>query len=336
MPLRRLLTTALTSLRAIRGLKKGMVLSERLEGRMKYLLVGGAGFIAKHVVSSLSRHGMASDIAIIDNYFLGQIRSDVRSYRLDAQDLSSLQTVLTQFQPDVVIDLSTKPIPHSLVFPREGFINNVTCISNLLECYRAGQFSRLVYFSTSEIYGDAQEDTMAEDHPKLPKTPYAASKLASEYLIDTYRQTYGLSTLVVRPFNNYGPGQNNVEYSAFLPKLASLIPEGLPIQVHGDGLQTRDFVWVEDTAEALARLLQLPFTSRTVNISTGTETSMRALISLAAIALGRHPESLEIVFTEARQGDVERHCGNGELLAQLSGFRPRPIDVDLVSRAIGL
>lgn len=326
----------MTSLSPIRGLKKGMVLCESLERGMKYLLVGGQGFIADFVLKSLVRHGLATDIAVVDNYFLGQVRSSVQSFRIDAQDFASLQNVLTTFEPDVVIDLSTKPIPHSLVFPREGYINNVTVISNLLECYRAGLFSRLVYFSTSEIYGDAQEGTMQEGHPKFPKTPYAASKLASEYLIASYQQTFGLSTLIVRPFNNYGPTQNNVEYSAFLPKIASLIPAGQPIQVHGNGLQTRDFVWVEDTAEALSRLLKLPFAPLTVNIATGTETSMMGLIRLAAQALERDLESLRLEFVEERPGDVTRHCGDGGLLAKLTGFRPRPIDVNLVAQAMGL
>ena len=303
---------------------------------MKYLLVGGAGFIADHLIKSLVRHGLASDIAVIDSYFLGQVRSPVQSFRMDAQDLASLQNVLTMYQPDVVIDLSTKPIPHSLVFPREGFINNVTIISNLLECYRKGLFSRFVYFSTSEIYGDAKQKSMQESHTKFPKTPYAASKLASEYLIDSYRQTFGLSTLIVRPFNNYGPTQNSVEYTAFLPKIASLIPAGGLIPVHGNGCQTRDFVWVEDTAEAISRLLRLPIGSLTVNIATGVETSMIDLIRLASQALGKDPESLRLEFVDERPGDVVRHCGDGELLAKLTGFRPRPIDVNLVAQAMGL
>lgn len=301
---------------------------------MKCLVVGGAGFISGHLIESLLASGRFSEVATLDNYFLGQRRPQQSDFRADATDLGSVTAVLESFQPNLVIDLSTKPIPHSLVFPREGFLNNVSIVANLLECYRRDLFDQFIYFSTSEIYGDALVPQMDESHERHPRTPYAASKAASEHLIQSYFETFRLETLVVRPFNNYGPGQNSGPYSAVLPRLGKWISQGLPVLIDGSGQQTRDFVFVKDTAEAILRLIECGIRHETINISTGVETSVRDLIALVGQALQVPNSEIIVEHLPERQGDVSRHCGDSSRLFQLTNWRPRPISVDLVAASL--
>jgi UDP-glucose 4-epimerase len=162
---------------------------------------------------------------------------------------------------------------------------------------------------------------MDEAHPCMPSTPYAASKLGGDYVVLSYRETYGADATIVRPFNNFGPRQNAGTYAGIIPIIIGRALRGEQIVIYGDGEQTRDFVFVRDTADAAVRIYEEPATrGRIINVASGQETSVNTLVRelLAELDCDR-----PVVHEAARPGDVRRHCGAIELARQLTSYEPR-------------
>ena len=154
----------------------------------------------------------------------------------------------------------------------------------------------------------------------MPSTPYAASKVAGDHIVLAYRETYGTDAAILRPFNNFGPRQNSGTYAGIIPIVIARALRGDPVVVYGDGEQTRDFVFVRDTAEAAVRAFEQPETrGRVINVASGHETSMNVLIRELLAALEC---DVPVVHEAARPGDVRRHCGATELARELIGFTP--------------
>ena len=154
----------------------------------------------------------------------------------------------------------------------------------------------------------------------MPSTPYAASKVASDLVALSYRETYGSDVAVLRPFNNYGPRQNAGSYAGVIPIVLGRAQRGEPITIYGDGEQTRDFVFVRDTAEAAVRIYEEPRTrGQVINIASGEEVSINRLVAEVLALLGVESE---IVHEEGRPGDVRRHCGATARARELLGFTP--------------
>jgi UDP-glucose 4-epimerase len=162
---------------------------------------------------------------------------------------------------------------------------------------------------------------MDERHPSVPSTPYAASKLAGDYVVLSYRETYGVDAAILRPFNNYGPRQNAGAYAGIIPIVLSNALRGKPIQIFGDGEQTRDFIFVRDTAEAAVRFYETPATrGRVVNVASGRETTINVLVKELRNALG---VEIPVTHEPPRPGDVRRHCGGIDLARELIGYAPQ-------------
>jgi UDP-glucose 4-epimerase len=186
---------------------------------------------------------------------------------------------------------------------------------------RQGFYKKLIHFSSSEAYGTAVEIPMTENHPLIPSTPYAASKIASDYIVLSYFKTFGLKIIIIRPFNNYGPRQNEGSYAGIIPIVIRKIKQGEPVEILGDGEQTRDFLYVKETAEATLKLCQADAIGRIINIASGKETSINHLVNkmIQIMDVKDHP----IYYAEPRPGDVRRHCGGISLANQLIGFKPK-------------
>ena len=175
----------------------------------------------------------------------------------------------------------------------------------LCELQRAGAYGRLVHLSSSEVYGTAQQFPMGEDHPLLAETTYAAGKAAADLAVASYVRMFGLDALTVRPFNNFGPRQNSGSFAGVIPLTVSRILAGDAPVIEGDGEQTRDFIFVEDTVDALLRLADLPdLNGQVVNLASGRETSILELVTHLCEALG-WTGGIEHVATRA--ADVRRH-----------------------------
>lgn len=316
-----------------------MISSNRTIKGKHVLVTGGAGFIGSHLVDLLVLEGVGH-LTVIDNFFLGNLANldnarrwlpQLRVLSIDASDGLAMRESFAQLGPvDVVFDLAVVPLPTSLERPQFCFDTNVRITSGLCELLREGLFETLVHFSSSEAYGSARSVPMGEEHPLDPITPYAASKAASDHLVRTYAATFGVDALVVRPFNNYGPRQNDRQYAGVIPTMLKCAFGGGTFTIFGDGQQTRDYIFVTETVRAALSLYECSNArGEVVNIGSGLEISIRDIKAKIERILGW---TIPTEHKEPRPGDVRRHCADVSLLKSLIGFEPHiSIDQGLTS-----
>ena len=275
------------------------------------LVTGGAGFIGSHLVDRLIAES-AKEIIIIDNMFLGSeenlknaISKGARLYKDDLEITSSLDYIFEKHNIDIVFNCATKALNYSFVNPKNAFDTNVNGVLNILEHQRKGNFKTLVHFSTSEVYGTAVYEPMDEKHPINPTTTYAAGKAAADIAVKSWVNMYNLDAFIVRPFNNYGPRQNYKGYMAgIIPITAFRILNNINPEIHGTGLQSRDFIYVLDTVDAIMKLYPIMQKADSVNISTDGQISMREVIGKIVDIMDYTGEVLNKL---ARGADVECH-----------------------------
>lgn len=293
------------------------------------VVIGGAGFIGSHLVDRIVDEAPGR-LTVVDNLFLGREENlatarrrfgDLRFVEQDATDLDAMDRVLREAAADVVFNLAVVPLPASLERPRWSVTQNVELALVPCELLRLGRFRTLIHFSSSEAYGSAAYVPMDEAHPAVPSTPYAASKLAGDQVVLSYWHTFGLDAAIVRPFNNFGPRQNAGSYAGIIPIVVDRVTRGEAIEIHGDGEQTRDFVFVRDTAEAAIRVHATPATrGRIVNVASGREVSVNELVRLMLDLLGA---DVPVEHVDPRPGDVRRHLASIDLARELIGYEPR-------------
>lgn len=302
------------------------------------MVTGGAGFIGSHLVDRLSRENPAN-LIVVDSFFLGNednlIKArksfpELKLYRMDASNLAAMLQLVVSEKVDVVFDLAVVPLPTSLDFPTWTIETNIGIASTFCELARRGHIQTLVHCSSSEAYGSAVHIPMSEDHPLVPCTPYAASKASCDHIVLSYRETYNIDAVVVRPFNNFGPRQNPGSYAGIIPIVVRRILNKTPIEIFDDGEQTRDFIFVRDTVDAMVKIYEEEKTrGQVINIGSGYETSMNSLVAQLKEVMKApdHP----VFHSAARPGDVRRHCGDVSRLKSLTGFEPRTISVDTLT-----
>ena len=281
------------------------------------LVTGGAGFIGSHVVDRIAREKPNRLIAL-DNLFLGNrdnLSEAIKSYpdlvflKMDASNESDMESVLQKYQVDIVFNLAVIPLPTSLVKPKWSVDHNINITTTLCELARKGYYRTLIQFSSSEAYGTAQSVPMSETHTLAPLTPYAASKAADDFVVLSFIETFGIDAAIIRPFNNYGPRQNDKSYAGIIPIVINKVLANEPIEIYGDGLQTRDYIYVTDTANAAVACYEHSETRREVtNIASGREISINDLVHLLLKKL--NAEHHEIKYVDRRPGDVRRHCAD--------------------------
>jgi len=307
-----------------------MKISRSLRGKV-VLVTGGAGFIGSHLVDRLFNERPAK-VVVVDNLFLGK-KENLEPARIrhgarlvcrwfNAADTVQLGSLIRKEKVQVVYDLAVIPLPASLVRPVFSVMENVKLTTVLCDLLRRGCYETLIHFSSSEVYGTARSVPMDEDHPLQKSTPYAASKIAGDMVALSYQHTFGLDIAVLRPFNNFGPRQNDGNFAGIIPEVIRRVRAGHPVYVNGDGKQTRDFVFVKDTVEAAVLAYQVAGTrGKVINVGSGRETSVNQLIRTLLKILGRPGHPVE--YREPRPGDVRRHCGGARLAKGILGFRPR-------------
>lgn len=298
------------------------------------LVTGGAGFIGSHLVDKLLVEG-ADHVVVIDNMFLGcednllaaEATGKLTFYKDDAEFVSSLEYVFGRHPIDVVFNCATKALNYSFLNPANAFGTNVTVALNLLELQRRGMFSTLCHFSTSEVYGSAVYEPMDEQHPRHPTTTYAAGKAAADLAVESYVHMFGLDAFIVRPFNNYGPRQNHRGLLAgVIPLTAWRILSGESPEIHGDGLQSRDFIHVRDTVDAVIKLFRVLPAGESVNISTDNQVAIGALVLKIAEILGFDGQ---VVRKPARQADVLCHNASNQKVRALIDYSLTEFDAGL-------
>lgn len=298
------------------------------------LVTGGAGFIGSHLVDRLLVEG-ATHVVVIDNMFLGSEENlaealatgNVSFYKDDAEFVTCLDYIFNRHPIDVVFNCATRPLNYSFLNPAKAFGTNVTVALNLLELQRRGAFKSLCHFSTSEVYGSAVYEPMDEKHPRNPTTTYAAGKAAADLAVESYVHMFGLDAFIVRPFNNYGPRQNHRGHLAgVIPLTAWRILTGGAPEIHGDGTQSRDFIHVQDTVDAVVKLFCVLSAGESVNISTDNQIAIGDLVERIAAMLGYDKE---IVRKPARQADVLCHNSSNRKLRALIDYSITDFDVGL-------
>ena len=289
------------------------------------LVTGGAGFIGSHLVEGLLAAG-ARRVVVVDDLSLGReanlapVRDRIEFLHADCADLDGLSRACGDEPLDLCFNLAVIPLPHSLEHPRENVDHNVAMTTAVCELHRAGGFQRLVQFSSSEVYGTARTAPMSEDHPLGAHTPYAAAKAATDLVALSYGATFGLETVVVRPFNTYGERQNDTAYAGLIPVVVRRVLAGEPVIVHGDGEQTRDMAHVADTVRGALALGVAGRAGETYNLGTGVEASVNEMVRMLLDALGApgHP----VQHGPARPGDVRRLVADTTRVREAVGFEP--------------
>ena len=286
------------------------------------LVVGGAGFIGSALARVLAADG---PVRVLDDLSTGRAENLVgvpgveliEGTILSHDDLAEALDGI-----EVVFHLACLGVRHSLHAPIENHAVNATGTLLLLEAARQRSVERLVYTSSSEVYGTALRAPMDEDHPTYPHTVYGGSKLAGEAYVRAYHRTWGLPTVVIRPFNAYGPRSHHEGDSGeVIPRFITRVMNGLAPIVFGDGRQTRDLTYVDDTALGIARAADAESAvGQTINLGTGVETRIGDLAQLVLDVLGRSDLSVE--HAEPRPGDVERLLADPHRAEATLDWRP--------------
>ncbi|NOX63543.1 MAG: NAD-dependent epimerase/dehydratase family protein [Chloroflexi bacterium] len=305
--------------------------------RGKNLLVtGGAGFIGSHLVDRLILEEPAA-LVVVDNLWLGRLSNlesaraaypALKFYRVDVAKARAMKNILEKEHIDVVFDLATIPLPASLTRPKWSARQIYEMALDICELGRLGYYDRLIHCSSSEVYGSAAYVPMDEEHPLLARTPYAAAKAAADLLVRSYQDTFGLKAMIVRPFNNYGPRQNDKNYAGVIPIVIRRILAGKAPIIYGDGEQTRDYSFVTDVADGIARLAQTDAAlGQVVNIASGQEISVNRLVRGIAAAMNYDGP---IEYAAERPGDVRRHLAAIDRARALIDYKPlTPLEIGL-------
>jgi UDP-glucose 4-epimerase len=302
----------------------------KLEVRNKRVLVtGGAGFLGSYLCENLLKNSVEK-LVIVDNFSIGKMSNikkikDVENvivYKKDVTNYREMREILKEEKVEVVFNLAVIPLPMSLVKPKETIETNILIASTLCELLREGRYETLIHTSSSEAYGTSIyiDKPMDESHPTYPITPYAASKLACDHIILSYVRTFDLDASIVRPFNMYGPRQNEQSYAGVIPITIMKILRGEGPIIFGDGLQTRDYSFVEDIAQIIPKFYEYKETrSKIVNLASGYEISIKKLMEMIIELMGFKGE---ITYGPARPGDVRHHLGDIKLAKKLLNYTP--------------
>jgi len=290
----------------------------------QYLVTGGAGFIGCNIVRRLLRDG--HEVRVLDNFSTGS-RDNLKGLDIELieGDLTSYHTVQRAVKGmDYVLHQGALPsVPRSVNDPIASVNVNVLGTLNVLTAAHEARVKRVVYASSSSIYGDSPELPKKETMLPVPKSPYAASKLAGEYLCRAFYETYGLETIMLRYFNVFGSYQNpHSEYAAIIPKFLTAALTDQPAVIFGDGQQSRDFTFVNNVVEANLAAVAAPAEAlgKVFNIACGESYSLLQLLDLLEHILGK---KIGREFAEPRPGDVKYSLADVSLAQKHLGYIPR-------------
>jgi UDP-glucose 4-epimerase len=292
---------------------------------LKVMITGAAGFIGSHLADRLAT---GNELLLIDDFSIGlrenlagvESLPNVRIVTADIRDRDRVRELTAGI--DVVFHLAISCLRTSLNHPMMSHDINAGGTLNVCLAAREHGVKRCIYVSSSEVYGSAETVPMSEAHPCRPTTVYGASKLAGElYALASWR-AYGLPVSVVRPFNTYGPREPYAGSRAeVIPRFVLQLTRGRSPVVYGDGTQTRDFTFVDDTVTGLMRAAECDeLVGDVVNIAYGQELSISRIAELLAKHMGS--DTLPVVHAEPRPGDVRRHFADIGKAKRLFGFQP--------------
>jgi UDP-glucose 4-epimerase len=270
---------------------------------MKYIVTGGAGFIGSHIVEAIAG---SDEVVVIDNFSVGKLENlsgFSKNVQIIKGSISDLPLLRNSFrEADGIFHLAAiASVARSVDNPVATHETNLTGTLNVLLAARDCGVKKVVFSSSSAVYGDDPTLPKREDMPPSPLSPYAVSKLASEYYCNIFSELYGVNTVSLRYFNVYGPRQDpHSEYAAVIPKFISRLMEKQPPIIFGDGMQTRDFVYVKDVVQANMHAMRKSATGN-FNIGSGQSINLNTLANTLAklMNINLHP-----VYERQRPGDI--------------------------------
>jgi nucleoside-diphosphate-sugar epimerase len=294
----------------------------------QFLVTGGAGFIGSHLVERLLSEQRDARVRILDDFSTGSMQNlpfaaaagdRLEIVRGDIRDLDTVEDATAG--ADVVFhQAALRSVPRSVADPLGANARNVTGTLNVLEAARRRGVRRVVYASSSSVYGDRPELPKREDQPPAPISPYAVSKAAGEQYAAVWHRLYGVETVGLRYFNVFGPRQDPAsEYAAVIPRFILWGLRGEPLEIHGDGHQSRDFTYIDNVVDANCRAATAPGASGAFNVGCGTRVSLLDIVGRLEGLLSR---PVQRRHTPARAGDVPHTLADIGRATQLLGYAP--------------
>lgn len=299
---------------------------------MKTILVtGGAGFIGSNFVGHIFKKYKDYKIIVLDALtYAGNIENisqDVRSserFEFWYGDVNNIDLVSDLVgRSDVVVHFAAEThVARSLYLNRVFFVTDVLGTQSVANAVlkHIDRIERFIHISTSEVYGSALYEPMDENHPLNPTTPYAAAKAGADRLVHSYVVSYDIPAVIIRPFNNYGPSQH---LEKVIPRFITSALLGEPLTIHGDGSAARDWIFVEDTAEAVDKAVHAPLDKvkgEVFNVGVGVSISILKIAEMICDIFGLDRKQLE--FVEERFGQVKKHISSTEKSTSVIGFKP--------------
>ena len=290
-------------------------------------MTGGAGFIGSHLVERLLADG--ARVRVLDNFTTGArsnlpfakafgrrlevVRGDIRQRGVVERATRGVRVVFHQ--------AAMRSVPRSVKDPLGANANNVTGTLHVLEAARRARVARVVYASSSSVYGDRPDLPKREDQPPAPISPYAVSKAAGEQYAAVWTRLFGVETVGLRYFNVFGPRQDpKSEYAAVIPRFILWGLRGKPLEVHGDGAQSRDFTYIDNVVEAnLLAARAASVGGEVFNVGCGERVSLLEIIAKLETILGRR---LTREHRPLRQGDVQHTLADVSKAKRLLGYSP--------------
>lgn len=289
-----------------------------------YLVTGGAGFIGSHIVDRLVE--LNEDVRVLDNFITGKmenIRHNQDRIELIRGSMEDMETVRTAVEGvDFILHQGAIPsVPRSVNDPVASNEANITGTLNVLVAARDAGVKRVVFASSSSVYGDTPTLPKVEEMPTNPLSPYALTKLTGEYYCRMFTKFYGLETVCLRYFNVFGPRQDPAsQYAAVIPKFLTLLLQDEQPPIDGDGLQSRDFTYVANNVSAnLLACTQPGIGGEVFNIACGERFTLLDLVAHLNSILGK---SIKPKLGPGRPGDIKHSLAGIEKARQMLGFEP--------------
>lgn len=303
-------------------------MNEKLSGK-QILVTGGAGFIGSNIVEKLLEYDVKK-VIVLDNLFSGFeknisryfndnrfqfVNGDIRDFELVCSLVKDIDIICHQ--------AAWGSVPRSLVQPKDYHENNVTGFFNIIEAARINGVKRVIYASSSSVYGDEMTLPKREEKIGKPLAPYGATKYIDEVYADIYWKCYGLEIIGLRYFNVFGPRQNpEGAYAAVIPKFINLMLEGKPVIINGDGNYSRDFTFIENVVDFNLRCFvsENPAAfGKVYNVACGNQYSLNDLVNVLKKEIDMNAE---VVYGKNRDGDIPHSLADISLSGRLLGYEP--------------
>ena len=268
------------------------------------LITGGAGFIGSHIANELTKQNY---VTVVDNLSTGNIKnlndSNDENLKIIEGDLRKINLDDLTSDIDYIFHLAAMAsVPLSVENPIECNDVNVNATVKLLNSAVKNDVEKVIFSSSSAVYGENKNMPLKETEPPMPNSPYAVSKASCELYLESFYESYGLNYAALRYFNVFGPGQDkNSKYAAVIPNFISALLEGKQPVIYGDGEQTRDFVYVSDVVEANIQASQSEYNG-IVNVASGEKLTVNRLYEIVKNTLG---SDVEPNYLPERLGDIK-------------------------------